>query len=71
MEILNDYLTFLRKTKAMVLNLSTLISNKLPKSAGQKDNTSQMKGAPKEQKKSFYTKDTLSLHSTSGMSLLD
>ena len=40
MGILSDYLTFLRKTKAIGLNLSTLISKELPKSAGQKGTSS-------------------------------
>ena len=67
MGILSDYLAFLRKTKAVALNLSTLISNELPKSAGQKDSTSRRKGTPKGKKKPVLTeKDVLSLPSTSG-----
>ena len=61
MGILNNYLTFLRKTKAIGLNLSTLISKELPKSAGQKG-TSRRKGAPKGSKKSILKEaDPLSL----------
>ena len=67
MGILSDYLAFLRKTKAVALNLSTLISNELPKSAGKKDSTSWRKGTPKGKKKPVLTeKDVLSLPSTSG-----
>jgi len=61
MGILSDYLTFLRKTKAVALNLSALISNELPKSAGQKDSTSRRKGTSKGKKKPVSTqKDVLS-----------
>ena len=51
MGILSHYLTFLRKTKAVALNLSTLISKELPKSAGRKNSTFRRKGAPKSTKK--------------------
>ena len=40
MGILTDYLTFLRKTKAVSLKMSSLISSELPKSAGKKSSTS-------------------------------
>lgn len=46
MGVLSEYLVFLRKTKAVGLNLSTLISKELPKSAGQKQGMSRRKGAP-------------------------
>ena len=63
--ILSDYLTFLRKTKAVGLILSTLISKELPKSAGQKG-TSRRKGEPKGSKKLILKEvDPLSLNTTS------
>ena len=42
MGLLNDYLVWVRKTKAAALNLSNLISQEVPKSAGQKGGTSHM-----------------------------
>ena len=64
MGILSDYLTFLRKTKSIGLNLSTLISKELPKSAGQKG-TSRRKGAPKGSKKLILKEaDPLSLNTS-------
>ena len=64
MGILSDYLTFLRKTKSIGLNLSTLISKELPKSAGQKG-TSRRKGAPMGSKKSIPKEaDPLSLNTS-------
>ena len=58
MGILSDYLTFVRKIKSIGLNLSTLISKELPKSAGQKG-TSRRKGAPKGTRSQFLKKQIL------------
>lgn len=51
MGILKDYLIFLSHTKAAGLNISSLISKELPKSAGQKQSTSRRKGIAKGKKK--------------------
>ena len=51
MGVINDYLAWVRKTKAIGLNLSNLISNELPKSAGKKGSTSRRKGAAKGKKR--------------------
>ena len=64
MNILNDYLAFIRKIKTGGLNLSALISKELPKAAGQKS-TSRRKGAPKGKKKCIVTEtDALSMSSS-------
>ena len=51
MGLLNNYLVWVRKTKGIALNLSNLISQEVPKSAGQKGSTSRRKGGPKGKKK--------------------
>ena len=55
MGLLNDYLVWVRKTKATALNLSNLISQEVPKSAGQKGSTSRRKGGPKGKKKQILS----------------
>ena len=47
MDFLNDYLVWVRKTKATALNLSNRISREVPKSASQKGGTSHRKSGPK------------------------
>jgi len=51
MGILKEYLLFISKIKTAGLNISSLISKELPKSAGQKQSTSCRKGGPKSKKK--------------------
>ena len=68
MGILKEYLIFLSRTKAAGLNISSLISKELPKSAGQKQATSRRKGIAKSKKKPvlvesndiFQTNDSIS-----------
>ena len=55
MGLLNDYLVWVRKTKATALNLSNLISQEVPKSAGQKGSTLRRKGGPKGKKKQILS----------------
>ena len=65
---LKEYLIFLSHTKAAGLNISSLISKELPKSAGQKQSTSRRKGIAKGKKKTvlvesndiFQTNDNIS-----------
>ena len=51
MGILEEYLVFFSNTKAADLNISSLISKELPKSAGKKQSTSRRKGVAKGKKK--------------------
>ena len=48
---MNIYLIWVQKTKSTGLNLSSLISKEVSRSAGKKGGTSRRKGAPKGKKK--------------------
>lgn len=69
MGILSDYLVWVRKTKATALNLSSLISKEVSKSAGKKGSTSHRKGVQKGKKKAVLSESDYNPPSSSCPSL--
>ena len=59
MGVLDEYLVWIRKSKATGLNLSNLISKAVPKTAGKKGSTSRRKGAPKGKKVAILAEEFL------------
>ncbi len=57
MGIINEYIAWIRKTKVTGLNISNLISDDVPKSAGKKGSTSRRKGMPKGKKRAVVEEE--------------